>query len=104
LEATGIDSGRVWRSINRGGRVWGEGLTEKVVWQVVGQYATVAGLANIGPHDLRRTSAKLCTAGGGELKQIQLLLGHASVQTPERYLGTRQNLTDAPNDHTGLGD
>ena len=32
-----------------------------------------------------------------------MLLGHASVQTTERYLRTRQNLTDAPNDHTGLG-
>lgn len=98
-EAAGIVGGRVWRSINRGGRIWGDGLTEKVIWQVVEQYAA----AGIAPHDLRRTSAKLCRAGGGELEQIQILLGHASVQTTERYLGTRQNLTDAPNDHTGLG-
>ena len=28
---------------------------------------------------------------------------HASVQTTELYLGTRQNLTDAPNDRIGLG-
>jgi site-specific recombinase XerD len=103
LEAAGIGAGRVWRSINRGGRVWGDGLTEKVIWQVVEQYAADTGLPNIAPHDLRRTSAKLCRAGGGELEQIQMLLGHASVQTTERYLGTRQNLTDAPNDHTGLG-
>jgi site-specific recombinase XerD len=103
MGAAPINSGRVWRSINRGGRVWGAGLTEKVVWHVVEQYAAEAGLANIAPHDLRRTCAKLCRAGGGELEQIQLLLGHASVQTTERYLGTRQNLTDAPNDHMGLG-
>jgi len=32
---------------------------------------------------------------GGE---IQMLLGHASVQTTERYLGTRQDLIHAPND------
>jgi site-specific recombinase XerD len=98
-EAAGIESGRLWRSINRGGRVWGDGLTEKVIWQVVEQYAA----DGVAPHVLRRTSAKLCRAGGGELEQIQMLLGHASVQTTERYLGTRQNLTDAPNDHTGLG-
>ena len=54
------------------------------------------------PHDLRRTCAKLCRAGGGELEQIQLLLGHASIQTTERYLGTRQNLAEAPNDRLGL--
>jgi integrase len=74
-----------------------------VVWQVLDHYTTLAGLPKIAPHDLRRTCAKLCRAAGGELEQIQLLLGHASVQTTERYLGTRQNLTDAPNDHLGLG-
>ena len=43
-------------------------------------------------HDFRRTWAKLCRAPGGELEQIQMLLGRASVQTTERYLGTRQDL------------
>ncbi len=37
-------------------------------------------------------------AAGAELKQIQLPLGHASVQTTVRYLGTKQDLVHAPND------
>ena len=61
-------------------------------------YATTAGAPGIAPHDCRRTAAKLCRAAGGELEQIQLLLGHASVQTTERYLGTKQDLVHAPND------
>ena len=50
----------------------------------------------------RRTCARLCHAAGGELEQIQFLLGHVSVETTERYLGVRQNLTDAPCDALGL--
>src|ERR1700691_1880326 len=48
--------------------------------------------------DLRRTCAKLCHTSGGELEQIQFLLGHASVQTTERYLGCKQNLGHPVND------
>jgi integrase len=54
------------------------------------------------PHDLRRSCAKLCRKAGGELEQIQLLLGHASVQTTERYLGTEQELSVAVNNWLGL--
>ena len=61
-------------------------------------YAAATDVAGLAPHDLRRTAAKLCRAAGGELELIQLLLGHASVQTTERYLGTRQDLVHAPND------
>jgi integrase len=60
------------------------------------------GFENLAPHDLRRTCAKLCRASGGDLEQIQLLLGHASIQTTERYLGTKQNLANAVNDHLGI--
>ena len=40
--------------------------------------------------------------GGGELEQIQFLLGHRSVETTERYLGSRQRLVQAVNDHLGI--
>jgi site-specific recombinase XerD len=94
----GVTEGHVFRSVNRADRITGDGLAEKVVWQLIKPYAEAAGVPGIAPHDLRRTCAKLCRAGGGELEQIQLLLGHASVQTTERYLGTKQDLVHAPND------
>ena len=93
-----VADGRVFRPVNRADRVSGDVLSEKVVWQLIKPYAEAAGVPGIAPHDLRRTCAKLCRAGGGELEQIQLLLGHASVQTTERYLGTKQDLVHAPND------
>ena len=94
----GVSEGCVFRPVNRADRISGVGLGEKVVWQLIKPYAETAGVPGIAPHDLRRTCAKLCRAGGGELEQIQLLLGHASVQTTERYLGTKQDLVHAPND------
>lgn len=45
----------------------------------------------------RRTCARLCHGAGGELEQIQFLLGHASVQTTKRYIGCRQKFKDAVN-------
>jgi len=93
-----VSSGYVFRPVNRGDQTVGERLSGKVVWQLLRPYASAAGVPGIAPHDCRRTAAKLCRAAGGELEQIQLLLGHASVQTTERYLGTKQDLVNAPND------
>jgi len=51
---------------------------------------------------VRRTCARLCHQAGGELEQIQFLLGHVSVQTTERYLGCKQRFHNAVNDRIGL--
>ena len=96
--AAGLVEGHVLRPVNRADQAQGEQVSEKVVWQLLQPYARAAGVPGIAPHDCRRTCAKLCRAAGGELEQIQLLLGHASVQTTERYLGTKQDLVHAPND------
>jgi len=53
---------------------WGDGVTERVVWHVVKQYAAKLGSTGLAPHDLRRSYAKLCRSAGGELDQIQFLL------------------------------
>jgi len=99
LERAGISSGAVFRPLNKAGRMLDGRISEDTVWNVVRDYGARLGKAGFAPHDLRRTCAKLCRVSGGDLEQIQLLLGHASVQTTERYLGTRQNLVQAVNDH-----
>jgi integrase len=100
--ASGITDGKLFRRINRNGKIWGERITAKTVWHVVKTAAKQAALPNIALHDLRRTCARLCHQSGGELEQIQFLLGHASVQTTERYLGCKQKLRRAVNDRMGL--
>ena len=89
ITAAGVESGCVFRAINKGGRVYGDGLTANVIWSIVQGYAAEIGVPKLAPHDLRRTCAKLCRASGGDLEQIQLLLGHASIATTERYLGSQ---------------
>jgi site-specific recombinase XerD len=96
--AAEVCEGKIFRAVARRGKVWGRGLSQNVVWYVVRSCCERAGLEHIAPHDLRRTCAKLCHDGGGELEQIQFLLGHASVQTTERYLGCKQNLGHPVND------
>ena len=50
-------------------------MTVKAVWHIVKESAKSIGVAKLAPHDLRRTCARLCHASGGELEQIQFLLG-----------------------------
>jgi site-specific recombinase XerD len=63
----------------------GDGMTEKGGVAVVKTHAKKVEMPKLAPHDLRRSCARFCHAAGGELEQIQFLLGHVSVQTTERY-------------------
>jgi integrase len=101
MAAAAISEGRLLRSVNRHGAVTGESLSPQAILALVSDYGDRIGV-KLRAHDARRTCAKLCRAAGGDLQQIQLLLGHNSVQTTERYLGTKQDLTEAPNDRLGL--
>ncbi len=102
--ATKIDQGAIFRRVSKQGKIRGEGLTPKAIWHIVKAAAKRADIKNLAPHDLRRTCARLCHLAGGELEQIQFLLGHASVQTTEHYLGCKQKLRHAVNDNPGLED
>jgi len=101
MTAAKVTEGRIFRAVSRHGSIWGRGISENAVWYVVRDCARRLEIEHIAPHDLRRTCSKLCHANGGELEQIQFLLGHASVLTTERYLGCKQNLEEPVNDRFG---
>ena len=104
LARAAIASGPLFRSVNKGGRVGKDALTENAVWWIVREYAGQLDLGSLAPHDLRRTCARLCRASGGAIEQIQMLLGHSSIQTTMDYLGTKQELAEAVNDKLGIAD
>jgi integrase len=102
LVAAGVTDGPIFRAINKAQRIGKSAFSPKVIWGVVKAGCSKCGLDNVAPHDMRRTCARLCHEAGGELEQIQFLLGHVSVQTTERYLGCKQRLRNAVNDKIGI--
>lgn len=103
-EAAHLESGRVFRAVNRYGRTLNqesESITPQVIFGIVTEYGERLGY-HITPHDLRRTFAKLARKGKAEMTQIQLTLGHASLKTTETYVNEDQDLATAPCDLLGL--
>jgi integrase len=100
-DAVGLRTGRVFRRLDKRGRVRSDRLSEQAVFNVLKTYADKTGVL-VTPHDARRTYAHLAYKGHAALEQIQLSLGHASIVTTELYLGIRQDLRDAPCDHLGV--
>jgi integrase len=97
-----IEKGPLLLPVSKSGKLNGAALSDWAVWSVVEQSAKQIGIERFGAHDLRRTCAKLCRKAGGDLEQIKFLLGHSSIQTTERYLGSEQELVVAVNDNLGL--
>ena len=108
-EASGVRGGRIFRALNKDGRLAGSvntkgggrtdgNLTPQAIYNVVKEHALAAGYINrkgepaLAAHDLRRTAAALALKGGADLRQIQQMLGHASIVTTERYLEPMRSL------------
>jgi integrase len=95
--AAGIREGKIFRAVRKGGKIWGVDLTPGAVLRIIQHYARAMGFEKLARHDTRRTCAKLCRKRCGDLEQIKFLLGHAAIQTTERYLGAEQDFISAVN-------
>jgi integrase/recombinase XerD len=66
---------------SRGGR-----LRRERIWELIKLYAKVAGCsAELSPHSMRHSFATHLLAGGADLRQVQEMLGHASIATTQIY-------------------
>jgi len=98
----GITEGRVFRAINKAGRIWGDGISRECCGMASGWRRRTphreARTARLAPHVAR----DCVTWRVASLNKFRFLLGHVSVQTTERYLGCKQKLKCAVNDRLGI--
>lgn len=71
----------------RGGS--GRSLTTRQYARLVSEWLVSIGLdpLKFAPHSLRRTKATLIYRRTGNLRAVQLLLGHGEIESTARYLG-----------------
>jgi hypothetical protein len=61
-------------------------MTRMGAWKTLSFWSQMAGLEHIHPHVLRHSFATHLLAGGADVRIVQCLLGHSSINTTERYL------------------
>ena len=71
-----------WVFLSRSGRR----LRREAIWELVKKYANIAGISSkVSPHTLRHSFATHLLMGGADLRQVQEMLGHASIATTQIY-------------------
>lgn len=87
LQSTGIDSGAVWRSVNRHQQVSAARLSDKAVALVVQSVAERAGLdaSRLGAHSLRAGLVTSAVMAGASTAEVMRQTGHKSEAMVRRY-------------------
>lgn len=81
----GTMAGPLFYPVQKNGRITTGRLGESSVQWILHERATVAGVADFSPHDLRRTYISNLLDAGADISTVQKLAGHANVTTTQRY-------------------
>ena len=66
---------------------YGEPLSGRSIQRMVEKYLKQANIKNASVHSLRHTMATHYLAKGGDIRSVQNMLGHASLETTQIYAG-----------------
>jgi integrase len=104
LEAAGIVTGPLFRSVNRHGKVGAVRLSDRAVALAVKRAAESAGLdaSTFSGHSLRAGLATSAAAAGASERSIMDQTGHRSVQMVRRYIRDGSLFRDNAAAHVGL--
>ncbi len=69
----------------------GKRLTRQGFWLILKGYAEELGFDDLTPHTLRHSFASHMLSNGAELREVQALLGHASLSTTQIYTQLNAN-------------
>ena len=82
VRAAGASANPPWVLLSYRGRR----LRRERIWELIKRYAVRIGApANVSPHTMRHSFATHMLAGGADLRQVQEMLGHASIATTQIY-------------------
>lgn len=85
LDERGMEAGPLFLRGRKGNKLINEPISGQTIYDIIIKRYSEAGMERLTPHDLRRTFCTKLLENGEDVFLVQELMGHASVETTQRY-------------------